>query len=356
MASLVNGIFKYFNLVLSLCPPVFMLGRALFGLLMAVLLYIPMVICRFGVKRVFLTEPQKRERPSLDFFNSESTNEVGFVTSDGVDIHLVTRGDPNGKVVLFLHGFPECWYSWSNQLEFFARNGFRAVAMSMRGYAESGKPSGKDSYKILNLVNDVKEAIEYLGVDQVYLVAHDWGGAIGWVIGALHPTLIKRLIILNAPFHQIFFDLQMGNLRQFLLSWYIYFFQWPYLPEMAIRMGDFAFLELCFQRLLKKGRMSQTELDLFKYYASKPGALTCMVNYYRMAAKNAKTEVKRIKNIKVPTLVIWGEADEALVIENLKGLSNYVDDLQVTRLPGVTHWVQQEDPDTVNKEIYSFIT
>jgi len=318
---------------------------------MSIFFYLPLILMKMGYRT-----SKKRVKPHIPFLASDSTEELGFVTSDGVDIHMVARGDRKGQVVLFLHGFPECWYSWNKQIEFFARNGYRAVAMSLRGYAESGKPQGKANYKTDKLVNDVKELIEYLGVSQVYLVSHDWGGAIAWIFAAKYPEMVKRLVVINAPYHKLFFKLQMEHLGQFLSSWYIYFFQWPYLPEMMMRFSDYAFLDACFDPIVVKGKLTKEEIHLFKYYAEKPGALTCMVNYYRnIGSSDTKKEMKLLSNITVPTLVIWGEKDEALVVENLKGLGDHVDDLHVTRLPGVSHWVQQEDPDTVNREIYSFI-
>ncbi|XP_063727687.1 epoxide hydrolase 3-like [Symsagittifera roscoffensis] len=361
MVKLVNSLFKLSNKILSVFPPLFTLTRLWFGFFMGTAFLLPTLILRFGFKRMLLSSNPKRSRTKTKYDSdpdcSSEFEESGFVTSDGVVIHFVSKGNPNGEVILFLHGFPECWYSWKHQIDFFSEEGYRVVAMSLRGYAESGKPKGKENYEISKLVHDVQELIEFLNVNQVILVAHDWGGIIAFALTAAHPHLIKKLVILNAPHSEIFLKLQVENLRQFWSSWYIYFFQFPFLPEIAVKMGDFAFLELCFAPLLKSGKMSKSELDLFKYYASQEGSLTGMINYYRnLTSKKAKTELKRFsKKIEVPTLVIWGEKDMGLVVENLKGLNKFVDDLQVTRLPGISHWVQQDDPETVNREIFSFI-
>ncbi len=238
-------------------------------------------------------------------------------------------------------------------MSFFADKGFNCVAMSMRGYASSGKPKGVHNYALRILVNDVKELVEHLQKDQVVLVAHDWGGIVGWAFAQSHPSLVKRLVILNAPYPQIFFKLITTNISQFMSSWYIYFFQLPLIPEWVFSMGDFAFVELCFLTVLKQKLMSEEELETYKFYFSQPGAVTAMINYYRNAFKNrAATKEATVTS---PTLVIWGEDDRALVSDNLKGLSQYVEDLQVMRLPGISHWVQQEDFNSVNRAIMDFV-
>ena len=354
-----NNLFKFINNILLSCPPLFYFTRLVYGLVMAALLIVPISVFISGFKQTFFRLNPKRSRPKTkyDLDSNSGIEESGFVTSDGVDIHFVSKGNPNGEVILFLHGFPECWYSWKHQIDFFSDKGYRVVAMSLRGYAESGKPKGVENYEQTKLANDVKELIEYLRCGKVILVGHDWGGVISWTFSAMHSEFITKLIILNAPISKIYLKLQKENIKQFLGSFYIYFFRVPYLPELALKLGDYAFLEMCCFELLQKGKITRNEVDLVKYYAAQDNALTAMINYYRaMISKGNLQLLEKLPKITVPTLVIWGEKDAALVVENLKGMNTFVDDLQVTRLPGVSHWVQQEDPETVNQEIIGFIS
>lgn len=273
------------------------------------------------------------------------------IYTNGINLHYVTQGE--GDLMLFLHGFPECWYSWRHQIPEFARD-HKVVAIDLRGYNDSDKPSDPSAYKMSELVADVKGVIEGLGYQRCTLIGHDWGGAIAWNFADEYPQFLDRLIILNLP-HPAKFSQGLRTLQQLLKSWYIFFFQIPYLPEFLIQLNDYQVLETAFEGMaVKKDAFSQADIDFYKNAFAKRGALTAAINYYRNAFQSGIIE-KNWSILEVPTLMIWGEKDTALGKELTYGTERYVRDFQIRYIPNCSHWVQQEQPDLVNQYIQEFI-
>jgi pimeloyl-ACP methyl ester carboxylesterase len=123
-----------------------------------------------------------------------------IVEVNGIKMHVAEKGNKDGPVVLFLHGFPELWYSWRHQILALGSLGYRAVAPDLRGYGDTDAPASVSSYTILHLVGDIVALIDSLGVDQVFLVAHDWGAIIGWYVCLFRPERIKAYVCLSVPF------------------------------------------------------------------------------------------------------------------------------------------------------------
>ena len=145
----------------------------------------------------------------------------------GLRLHWVEAGE--GPLVLLLHGFPEHWLAWRHQIPALASAGFRVVAPDLRGYNLSEKPKGVSSYRMELLAGDVANLVRHLGYQRTFLVGHDWGGAIAWCVPALHPGLVEKLAILNAP-HPILFRQKLATFAQAKRSSYVFFFQLPYFP------------------------------------------------------------------------------------------------------------------------------
>src|SRR5262249_40733111 len=144
------------------------------------------------------------------------------VETNGIRLHCAVDGA--GPLVIFLHGFPECWYSWRHQLAALAPH-FRVVAPDLRGYNESDKPAGVKAYDPAELVRDVVGLIAAFDAREAVIVAHDWGGGIAWQLAMDHPELTKRLVVMNCPHIAIFAQHLRDNPRQLLKSWYMFFFQ-----------------------------------------------------------------------------------------------------------------------------------
>lgn len=276
---------------------------------------------------------------------------------DGVRLHGVVSGE-KGPAILFLHGFPEFWRAWHNQLAEFSTD-HRAVALDMRGYNLSEKPPRVADYALSKLVADLGRVIESVSSDgSAVVVGHDWGGIAAWALARARPALVKRLVIINAPHPVLFFRELKQNGAQQLASSYAAFFQVPGLSEAALRAGDFALLRaMVFGTTSKPAMFSPILRAAYLEAWSQPGALTAGLRYYRNVRSFAEAvSDESTWRILVPTLVLWGEKDPALLRGNLVGLDDFVPDLKLLRHPAATHWIVHEEPAWVNDAIRSFIT
>jgi pimeloyl-ACP methyl ester carboxylesterase len=271
----------------------------------------------------------------------------------------VDRCGDGDKLALCLHGFPECSFSWRHQLPMLARLGYTAWAPNLRGYGRSSRPSGVKAYAMPNLIADVAGLIDAAGKRSTVLIGHDWGGVIGWqfVLQSVRP--IERFVALNAP-HPALFVKGLFRFPQILRSWYIFFFQVPWLPEWLFRLGRARAIGNAFRDMaVDKSRFPDEVLDIYRRQALQPGALTAMINYYRALVRTPLTrrDLRALerKIAEVPTLIIWGERDSALGAELTCGTATLVRDLTLRYLPEVSHWVQQEAPEVVNAMIGAWL-
>jgi pimeloyl-ACP methyl ester carboxylesterase len=279
----------------------------------------------------------------------------GQVFVNGLSLHYVEAGE--GPLVLLLHGFPDFWYSWRFQLPALAAAGFRAVAPDLRGYNLSDKPVGIHQYRLDRLAQDIVGLIRVLGAQRAALVGHDWGGVIAWKLANVAPEVLTQLVILNAP-HPAAFSQALRTFSQLRRSWYLFFFQLPWLPEAVIRTRDYAILRRVLRGDLGADALF-TEDDLKAYRAalSQPGALTAALNYYRAASRSFWREPMQVNGrITVPTLVIWGERDPYLDLRLLRNLDRWVCNLRIQRIPDAGHWVHLEAREQVTSLIIEFLT
>lgn len=285
-----------------------------------------------------------------------------FADVNGVRLHYARAGE--GKLILFVHGFPEFWYAWKNLLPEFGRDHL-AVAPDMRGYNLSSKPADVADYAVRHLVDDLRALAKSLGHEKFILVAHDWGGGVAWSLAIRHPECLERLVIINAP-HPAPFERELArNPAQQAASQYMLLFRSPK-AEATLAANNYAFLvDAVLTRGLKKGHFNEADRQAYLTAWSQPGALTGTLNWYRAAkigpptgpdspARSFEPSAGPSK-VSVPTLVIWGEKDQALVKENLDGLDQYVPDLTVRRIADGTHWVIHEQPAEVTAHIREFL-
>jgi pimeloyl-ACP methyl ester carboxylesterase len=283
-----------------------------------------------------------------------------YAEINGIRLHYVTAG--KGPLIIFLHGFPEFWYEWKDQLAEFGKDHL-AVAPDMRGYNLSAKPASVDQYDTRYLIEDVRALAEHLGRKKFVLVGHDWGGAVAWLFAAAHPEYVDRLVIVNAPHPAVFTRLLRENPDQQRASQYMLMFRGEH-GEAMLSANNYAMLT----GIVVKGD-SFTDEDRKQYLAawSQPGALTGGLNYYRAArigppppgadvpSENSFSGDPAQFRITPPTLVIWGEKDTALLTSNLDGLDQFVPHLTVKRIPEGSHWVIHEKPGEVNGYIRDFL-
>lgn len=290
--------------------------------------------------------------------------EHGYAEVNGVRLHYAKAG--KGKLILFLHGFPDFWYVWRAQLRYFARD-YLVVAPDNRGYNLSSKPRNISEYTVDRIVADVRALAGYFGRERIILVGHDWGGAIAWEVAIAHPDLIERLVIINAPHPAMFVREILENEEQQKASRYINLFRSPE-AENILSRDDFGALRRSVLRPLQE-QGSISEADAAAYLAAwrREGALTGALNWYRAVGAldipedgrfglRLPTTDGRDLRVFVPTLVIWGLQDKALLPGLLSGLEEFVADLDILRIAEAGHFIPQERPDLVNAKIREFIS
>jgi len=288
-----------------------------------------------------------------------------YANVNGQRLHYAKAG--SGPLIVFLHGFPEFWYEWKHQIAEFSRDR-TVIAPDMRGYNLSSKPAELSAYQMPNLVEDVRalanELMKSTGATKFTLVAHDWGGVVAWVFAALHPEMLDKLVIVNAPHPTIFGKLLSSDAAQQKASTYMLMFRSPE-AEATLSANSYEWLtSAVLGGGIKDGTVTEADRKAYIEAWSQPGALTGGLNYYRSsgvgppaAAAEAAAPAAALPSliVRVPTLVIWGEKDTALLPVNLEGLDQLVPTLTVRRIPDGTHWVVREKAADVNRMIREFL-
>lgn len=277
--------------------------------------------------------------------------ESKFITANGIQLHYAEEG--SGKLVILLHGFPEFWYGWKNQIPVLAKE-YRVVAPDMRGYNLSDKPENVSDYKIQTLAKDIAELIRALGEEKAIVVGHDWGAAVAWAVASLHPEVVEKLAILNVPHPNEMSRAFKGfNFSQWKKSWYIFFFQLPFFPERVV--GTEKFFRATFKNMLmRKGAVSREDIAMYVQAYRQPGAVRAAVAYYRAAFRSFLTAVK-MPNIQAPLLMLWGEHDTALGKELTYRTKQYcTNTCEILYDSTSGHFVQHDNPDWVNQHLLKF--
>ena len=228
-------------------------------------------------------------------------------TRDGLTFEVDHCGEGE-ELALCLHGFPEHSFSWRYQLPMLADLGFTAWAPNLRGYGNSSRPEGLQAYRVDELVEDVARLIEASYKVEVTLIAHDWGALIAWEFALRERLPLKRLIICNVPHPQSYQD--AFGWMQLKKSWYVFFFQLPWVPERSMgRNGAKSIAEIFRTTPNNPARFPTQDCEVYRRNAAQPGALTAMVNYYRalFRGKRKRPRIDRRTPITVPTLMVWGE-------------------------------------------------
>ncbi len=286
---------------------------------------------------------------------SEASWQHSFVNTNRIRLHCVTKGE--GDLVLLLHGFPEFWYSWRYQIPALARH-FKVVVPDLRGYNDSDKPTS--GYDLDTLSADIRGLIEALGYQKAHIVGHDWGGAIAWHFAQKFPPLLDRLAVLNAPHPRRFLQELSSNLDQQRRSWYLFACQVPGLPEWLIQNNLKDFVKNLFrEQAVRKGAFSSEDTQMYQAALEKPGVLSAILNYYRQFLSPGNWLFEGWKTpdrITVPTLVLWGEEDTLLSKKLTEGLDKLIAaPFKLRIVPQCGHWIQQEVPQTVNRELTNFL-
>lgn len=272
---------------------------------------------------------------------------------NGVLLHVAEAGPQDGPLVVLLHGFPEFWYGWRRQIEVLANAGYRVLVPDQRGYNLSEKPPGIAAYRIEALTQDVLGLLDARGRERAYVVGHDWGAAVAWSLAMSHPERVERLAILNVPHPVIFMQTLRTSRAQQLKSWYMFFFQVPFLPEVLLRVRNFRMLARSLRNTSRPGTFSSDDLKRYREAWAQPGALTGMLNWYR-AMFRFPARTGGDARVHVPTLILWGAEDQFLGREMAERSVEHVDDAQLEMFGSVSHWIQHEVPQEVNAHLLAF--
>ncbi len=277
-----------------------------------------------------------------------------LINTNHIRLHVVQAGPEDGPLVILLHGFPEFWYCWEAQIEFLAAQGYRVWAPDQRGYNLSSKPQGIAAYNLDTLVDDLIGLVDAANRDQAFLVAHDWGAGVAWWAARLFPERFEKMVIINGPHGSVMEEHLANNRAQLLKSWYMLYFQLPWLPELTLRFGNWQGLLWGLKRSKHPITSSDREkLDAYRRAWSQPGAMRAMVNWYRAVARE-RPRRKASPKVKVPTLIIWGTEDDFLGRELAEPSAAFCEDERLVFIEGASHWVQQEAAEQVNTLIADF--
>lgn len=280
----------------------------------------------------------------------------------GIRLHYATSGERGRPLVLCVHGFPEYWGAWEDVLPALGRWAY-AVAPDLRGFNLSSQPKEVQAYRAREIVGDLVQLVGALGYDSAFVLGHDWGGAAAWQMAIAHPHLVRKLAILNSP-HPVPFARELANNpEQQRASAYMNWLRGPE-AERKLAENDFARLIGFLSDLAPGTRPWLTEARLAKYREVWSRGLTGGLNYYRATplhppsaeepgAKAVTLDPAQFV-VKVPTLVLWGMKDRALLPCLLEGLDEVVPDLRIERLEQVTHWLAHEVPELIAEEVSKF--
>ncbi len=300
-----------------------------------------------------------------------------MIRTNGVRLHCAVEGE--GPLVILLHGFPECWYSWRHQIAALAPH-YRVVAPDLRGYNESEKPAGVAAYAMPELIADVDGLIRAFGAREAAIVGHDWGGGVAWYFAMERPAMTRRLAILNCPHPAILMQHLRRNPRQLARSWYMFFFQIPWLPEFLLGLGHARLIGRALRTsTVRPDALSEDDIQRLRDAAMHSGALRSALGYYRAAFRDpanaallpeavrrflygdrplppARRTLADWPTIAAPTLLIWGEQDIALGTELTAGMDPlFAGPFEVRYIRDAGHWVQQEQPEVVNRWLLEFL-
>ncbi len=278
-----------------------------------------------------------------------------YLRTNGIWLHTAAAGPRDGRLMIFLHGFPEFWYGWRLQLSYFARQGFRALAPDQRGYNLSDRPGGIWAYRTDALAEDIAGLARAAGRERTVIVGHDWGGVVAWRLAALHPELVERLVILNAPHAEVYAQYLRSHPAQMLRSLYAAFFQIPLLPEAALGAANWWGARNLLRASSRPGTFSAADLRAYRQAWSRPGAMTAMLNWYRAALRFPSKPLANAY-IRPPTLVIWGQRDVALSSGLASASLKRCAQGRLVSFQNASHWVQHEESDQVNALIHAFLT
>ena len=279
--------------------------------------------------------------------------ESRLIATNGTRLHVVEAGPPDGPPVILLHGYPEFWWAWHEQIARLARAGFRVIAPDQRGYNASDKPAGVDAYRIDLLTADILGLMDALGHRQVFLAGHDWGGAIAWYLVIEHPERFRKLAMFNSSHPRAWQDVRNEPKQEQTISWYRTFFQLPWLPEIVARAGNWGLLAKNLRDTSRGGTFPEADMDYYRYAWDRDGAMGAMVNWYRASFRHPH-ELTGDGMVQIPTRIVWGMQDRFFESRMGRLSAQHCSDATLVEVPDAGHWLLHEEPELTSDQMIEF--
>ena len=284
--------------------------------------------------------------------------------STGVTLNVAIAGPADAPPIILLHGFPESHRTWRG-LAPLLEDRFRLVMPDQRGFAGSDRPKEVEAYRASVIVEDVFALADALGIESFALVGHDWGGAVAWAAAIDGNPRVERLAIVNSPHPVIFQKSLIESAEQRAASQYMNAFKTPGFAKAIEAMGYEAFFEKSFSAHVDLALIPEAEKQQYIAEWSQPGAMEAMLNWYRasqlivppplITVPVPEWVLAAFPKVRIPTLVIWGMRDPALLPLQLDGMDRLVEDLTIVRVPEAGHFVPWEAPDPVADALGHFL-
>jgi pimeloyl-ACP methyl ester carboxylesterase len=282
----------------------------------------------------------------------------------GITLNVALAGEPSKPAVILLHGFPESHRTW-RELAPRIGDDFHLIMPDQRGFGASDQPQEVEAYKTDVVIDDIFALADAVGMERFTLVGHDWGGAVAWAAALRCDPRLTRLAIINAPHPVIFQKSLIENEDQRRASQYITAFRAPGFEKAVEAMGFRAFFEKTMMGHVDLAKIPEAEKQQYVTEWSQPGTFNAMLNWYRAAKVMVPPPgltlpipemlLRAFPKVAVPTLVIWGMQDSALLPVQLDGLDTLVEDLTIARLPDAGHFAPWEAPEAVAEVLLPFL-
>ena len=295
-----------------------------------------------------------------------------MIAANGHEFEVLTSGpETSERLAICLHGFPELAESWNDQMHLLAELGYRVWAPNQRGYGRSSRPQRVRDYAIEELMEDVASLVDVAGArwaratgrdasgQKVVLLGHEWGAIVAWCFATRRVRPLERLVIINVPHPACFARALRRHPGQVLRSWYAMAFQLPGLPEWWLgRNGARAVPASMLSSSTAPERFPRDLLEATRRNAAQPGALKAMIHWYRAWLRGGGMRRQMRLGwppIETPVLMLWGTEDRFLANYTTEGTGEFVQELKLKLLPGVSHWVQQNAPEICAAELREFL-
>ncbi|MGH7788030.1 MAG: alpha/beta fold hydrolase [Candidatus Binatia bacterium] len=279
--------------------------------------------------------------------------ESRLVEVNGTRLHVVLAGPADGAPVLLLHGYPEFWWGWHEQIARLAQAGYRVIAPDQRGYNGSDKPAAVEAYRIQTLSADVIALLDALDVRQVCLAGHDWGGAIAWRVAIEHPERVRKLVMFNAPHPLAWEDARREPGTEETINWFRTFFQIPWLPEHLMRLDNWGLISTNLAETSRPGTFPEADLDLYRYAWDRDDSMRAMLDWYRAAGRFPQP-MEGDGTVRVPVRLMWGMQDRFFDSRLATFSTQHCADATLTTIPDAGHWLLHEEPVVTSQALIDF--